>query len=426
MNTSIDAWRREALVLAEGLLDALDNASPTSEASIYLHLTPDDFPEGKARERFSRRRYHWQAVRVTTQAADSLGRPSAKPDQAPYPLVERLVRLQGAIRLAEATEKALAAIGGDLSLYDHCIQELSDEVATRLRRLGLLRIDPEVWEDGRARIIQSLGRLEERMRTEGTDHDSTLGWAGLDELDQATGPLQPGCLYLLGATPGEGKTAFLAMLARSYATKEKRCGLLALRDTTESLTLRMLCGQGGVAPEMLTARSWNLGTHLSFSDGMVELAACFPAAAQCRNSPRGALYELARSFISAKHLEVLLVDDLGFALQGREFSAGHSELFRSITKLRELAQRMWIPVVATVGLDVADTSAGTAPKATDVVRYAGMDFFAVLTASRNPDGDVVHQLEVVRNSFGPPVTLALVYQRRHQRFFPLSTELADQ
>jgi len=403
------------------LLEALDDASPLQD-DLFVQLTPDDFAEGEARDEFSRRRDHWLAERSRTAARNPYRPPCAKPSHAAEPMAERFVRLQGAIRIAEAAPAALAAMSADLANFDQALEELSVEVRAQLRRLGLLRAAPEVWEDSRTGLLKAIGRVEERYRVSGSD----LGWAGLSEIHRVAGPLQPGCLYLLGSAPGDGKTAFLAMLARAYSVSENRCGFLALRDTTQSLVLRMLYGQGCVGPELIASGSWPIATHGKFMEGAAQLSECFPSAAQCREIGSGALCELARSLVASKQLEVLFVDDLGFVLQGPESSAGHAGLSRSIASLRQLAVEMQIPVVASVGLDVADTSAGAATTAANLLRFACMDFFAVLTASRNTDGDVVHQFEVLRNSFGPPVTLPLVYQRTHHRFFPLSTEVVDE
>lgn len=425
MNAPIDDWKREADVLSKGLLASLDDCPSEMRDALFLRLTPDDFGDKEDGEAFLQRRDQWLASRLEEENADPADMSCAKPISEAEASVERLVRLRGAIRLAETAASTLSAVVGDLAAYDCALEELGEEVGNRLRRLGLLRTDPEVWDSSRTRITRMLGNIEKRWAAAGSDLPCPLGWADLREINQVAGPLQPGRLYLLGSAPGEGKTAFLSMLARGFSTNLKRCGFFALRESSEALALRMICGQGGVAPELFATGCLKSSTHLKLTNGLVDLCECFPALAGCHDTGSAALIELARSLVSIKRLEVLLVDDLGFVLQGRDFASSHAGLFRTIAALRDLAVEMRIPVVASVGLDVADSSAGASPKAEEVLLHACMDFFAVLTASRNADGGVIHHFEVLRNSFGPPVKLPLVYQRRHHRFFPLSSQVAE-
>lgn len=69
---------------------------------------------------------------------------------------------------------------------------------------------------------------------------------GLKRLDRATHGFQKGCVYILAARPGMGKTAFMLNTARKTAKKGNAVLIFSLEMTKRSLIDRMVIAESGV------------------------------------------------------------------------------------------------------------------------------------------------------------------------------------
>lgn len=417
-------WTMEAEELQKHLLLAAEEGPPGIKRQIIERLSPWDFISGSLRDRFSLLHDRWIASHTEFHSTEGEANgDSANPEF--LAMIERLVRLVGTIRIMRLFSETSEILRADISKYDSQVEHINKEVSARSRRLAALRVDPAVWKASKERTIDVINRIEQRVLKHPPVGAERIGWADIFDLTFLAGEFQSGRLYLLGSRPGEGKTAFVSMLARASAISKKRVGFIALRDSEESLSLRFMGGESQCHPVDFNTGKIGEEALRRLCNSAFKMAGTFPAIASLPDSSTISLCEFARELKAAKELQFLVIDDIGFAFSGNDYPDKQGALMERIARLRELARQLQIPVVATATLDTSHIcedlpSIATTPE--DVLRFSSADFFAVLTATRNQEGNPIHEFEILQNPFGPTGKIPLVYQRRHQRFYELADE----
>ena len=415
-------WTREAEELQSQLLLAAAEGPPTLREQLLERLSPWDFSEGTLRSEFARLHERWPAVRAELYS-EQLKSEGAEFDSEFHEKTERLVRLIGTIRLMRLFSDVAQILESDMTKYDSLLEGIIKEVSARSRRLAALRVDPAVWKTSKERTFDVINRIEQRVLKRQPVGAERIGWADIFDLTFLAGEFQPGRLYLLGSRPGEGKTAFVSMLARVASISKKRVGFIALRDSEENVSLRFMGGEAHCQP--VDFHKGKLGKEglMRLCDSARLMVGTFPAIATLPAPSTISLCEFAKELTAAKKLQFLVIDDVGFAFAGTDYPDKQGALMERIARLRDLARQLQIPVVTTVTLDtshICEDLPGIAPTPEDVLRFSSADFLAVLTATQTQEGDPIHEFQILQNPFGPTATIPLVYQRRHQRFYELA------
>ena len=92
---------------------------------------------------------------------------------------------------------------------------------------------------------------------------------GYEKLDEMTGGLQGGDLFILAARPSMGKTAFALNVGRNMAIDHgKKVAIFSLEMTTRSLVMRMLSTDSRTTTKMLIVIAASRPTSNSFPDGV--------------------------------------------------------------------------------------------------------------------------------------------------------------
>jgi len=424
LRQKIIQWSKDADELQRQLLLAAAEGPPALREQLLERLSPWDFSEGTLRDQFARLHERWPAARA------KLYREQIKSEGAEFDLefhekIERLVRLIGAIRLMRLFSDVSQVLESDLTKYDSLLEGVIKEVSARSRRLAALRVDPAVWKTSKERTFDVINRIEQRVLKRQPVGEERIGWADIFDLTFLAGDFQPGRLYLLGSRPGEGKTAFVSMLARAASISKKQVGFIALRDSEESVSLRLMGGEAQCDPTDFHKGKLGKEGIMRLCDSARKMTGTFPSIASLPDPSTISLCEFAKELKASKKLQFLVIDDVGFAFSGNDYPDKQGALMARIARLRELARQLQIPVVATVTLDtshICEDLPGIAPTSEDVLRFSSADFLAVLTATQNQEGDPIHEFEILQNPFGPTGKIPLVYQRRHQRFFELADE----
>ena len=417
-------WTKEAVELQRQLLLAAAEGPPALREQLLERLSPWDFSEGTLRDEFARLHERWPASRAELYS-EQLKSEGAEFDLGFHAKIERLVRLIGTIRLMRLFSDVSQILETDLTKYDSLLEGVIKEVSARSRRLAALRVDPAVWKTSKERTCDVINRIEQRVLERHPGGAERIGWADIFDLTFLAGEFQPGRLYLLGSRPGEGKTAFVSMLARAASISKKRVGFIALRDSEESVSLRFLGGEAQCHPIDFHTGKIEKEALGRLCDSALKMRGTFPSIASLSDPGTNSLCEFAKELKAGKELQFLVIDDVGFAFSGNDYPDKQGALMARIARLRELARQLQLPVVATVTLDtshICEDLPGIAPTPEDVLRFSNADFFAVLTATRNQEGDPIHEFEILQNPFGPTGVIPLVYQRRHQRFYELADE----
>ncbi len=396
-------WAKDAEDLQRQLLLAAAEGPPAVRQQLLERLSPWDFSEGTLRSEFTRLHERWSATRAELYS-EQINSEVAELDLGFHEKIERLVRLIGTIRLMRLFSDVSQVLKSDLTKYDSLLEAINKEVSARSRRLAALRVDPAVWKTSKERTCDVITRIEQRVLKRQPVGAERIGWADIFDLTFLAGEFQPGRLYLLGSRPGEGKTAFVSMLARAAAISKKRTGFIALRDSEESISLRLMGGEAHCHPMDFHKGIFEKETLRRLCCSAGKMAGAFPAIAALLNPRTISLCEFAKELNAAKELQFLVIDDIGFAFSGNDYPDKQGALMERIARLRELARQLEIPLVATVTLDtshICEDLPEIAPTPEDVLRFSSADFLAMLTATQNQEGDPIHEFEILQNSFGP-------------------------
>jgi replicative DNA helicase len=151
---------------------------------------------------------------------------------------------------------------------------------------GMIAIWEELQQGGVS--MQSVGELAaeviayHRRRTE-KEEDSRCVLTGLNDLDQITGGLHPGELYILAGRPGDGKSAIAMQIAFNAAEKGKKVSFFSLEMDNVQIMNRYFTGHASVKTSHLRKetpteidlllmenlrKSWeNLPLHIGYTAG---------------------------------------------------------------------------------------------------------------------------------------------------------------
>lgn len=158
-----------------------------------------------------------------------------------------------------------------------------------------------------------INRIEQRVLKRQPVGEDRIGWADIFDLTFLAGDFQPGRLYLLGSRPGEGKTAFVSMLARAASISKKQVGFIALRDSEESVSLRLMGGEAQCDPTDFHKGKLGKEGIMRLCDSASKMTGTFPSIASLPDPSTISLCEFAKELKASKKLQFLVIDDVGFA-----------------------------------------------------------------------------------------------------------------
>lgn len=279
-------------------------------------------------------------------------------------------------------------------------------------------------------IVDSFKVIERYSKGESTGVPT-----GFRELDAITaGGFQPGELSILGGVAGAGKTSLaLSITAGVSIDFNKACLYVSTKDTTKSLTQRILNAQARVNGFLL--RTGRLPQRdfpkLALATGPLSTA---PIKFYCQ--PRTHLrkvVEVARSLREQGRLELLVVDHLQMVLVNPQQQNKYEDVTIVVNELKRLARELEISVLALSSMNRSARDRNTAePRLSDLG-----DSGAIETTS-----DVVHllhrpemfdpdeekgkaQLIVAKQNLGPTGSIPLIFIAEWSTFVPYTGGYSD-
>lgn len=416
MNTDlaglVEGWTREAEGLQKQVVAVIASGHREVVGQLVDRLVPDDFCDDVFRRQFCELRDRMVAERsVDTDWPDLLF-------ELPLPaniqsLARRLVTVSAAIKFADSIGRTLDGMRADLDGFWALAETHSDIVSRAVRCRALLETEPVVWGAAQDRLLQEVMRVEADFK-EGERQslaETGEGVTGIVELDRTIGRPLPGRLYVLAAAPNEGKSAAIAMLARRAAVSGKRCGVICLRDTAETMGRRVAISDLVFENPLLKQLSSKQKIR-DFFVGIMEMEGYFPAISSLPAPSIVQVCEFARELAMVKRIEYLLIDDAaGPHLSDKN---GPAEIF---PRIRQLAVELGIPVFVAAGIPPQDGSGSDSPPW--LGDFLAADWVGKLCRVSTPDGDPIHQIDVIRNAVGLKARVALYYHKDLQQFFSL-------
>ncbi|MCS5635878.1 MAG: replicative DNA helicase [Myxococcota bacterium] len=259
---------------------------------------------------------------------------------------------------------------------------------------------------------------------------------GYEKLDQITGGLQRGDLFILAARPSMGKTALALNLARNAAVDGgKKVAVFSLEMNTRALVMRMLSSEaqvdfsnvrsGLITPEA-HGRLMSAATKLSEAGIWIDDSSS-PSVLEIRSKSR-------RIWSEHGGLDLVVVDYLQLAGGSGRASSREQEIAEISRGLKGLAKELDVPVLALSQTNrgpegrredkrpmLSDLrESGAIEQDADVIGFIYRD----VVYNRDTEHENLAELIIAKQRNGPTGTIRLEFEGRYAQFrdWPVSDD----
>lgn len=382
-----------------------------------------------------------QPVDLTTLAAFLKGEGLLETIGGPVTLVEiadyeatpaniihyaKIVRDCAIKRSLIATASEIAALG-----YDHgeSADTLLDEAESRIFGLSTEKASTSLSSLA-VEMHDAVDHIDMLMNRSGELTGMSTGYEMLDEM---TGGLQPGELFILAARPSMGKTALALNLGRNAAVDSgKKVAVFSLEMTTRSLVMRMLSSEAQV--DFAAFRSGLISTD-AHSRLMAAAGRLSEAKIWIDDTGSASILEIrakCRRLKSQHGLDLVIVDYLQLARGDRNTQSREQEISEISRGLKGLAKELDIPVLALSQLNRGPESrkddkrpmladlreSGAIEQDADIIGFIYRDYVY------NKETEFENQAELIiaKQRNGPTGTVKLEFEGKYAQFrdWPLS------
>lgn len=183
---------------------------------------------------------------------------------------------------------------------------------------------------------QMLKELEERMKK---------GLVGIktniSNLDDNINAFQKGRLYIVGARPSVGKSAFMCSLVENIEKKEK-VGILSLEMNTCEIKQRLACLRSNI-------KHWKIEKGKCNSDEFDEYASALMSIKNVVINDRGGLNRfqvssIIKNMVVKEKCKIIFIDHLGLIKADAKNNLAH-EIGETTSMLKALSKELSIPIV---------------------------------------------------------------------------------
>jgi len=262
--------------------------------------------------------------------------------------------------------------------------------------------------------------------------------SGYEKLDDMTGGLQPGDLFILAARPSMGKTAFALNLGRNIAVNGGgNVAVFSLEMTTRSLVMRMLSSEAQVDAGAFRSGMISTDAHTRLMDAAGKLA---DANIWIDDTGAASVLEMrakCRRLHSQHGLDMVIVDYLQLARGDRNTQSREQEISEISRGLKGLAKELDIPVIALSQLNrgpetrkddkrpmLADLrESGAIEQDADVIAFIYRD----IVYNKETEFENLAELIIAKQRNGPTGTVKLEFEGRFAQFrdWPLTDNPYD-
>jgi replicative DNA helicase len=258
---------------------------------------------------------------------------------------------------------------------------------------------------------------------------------GFSQLDEMTGGLQRGDLFILAARPSMGKTALALNLARNAAVDHgQKVAVFSLEMTTRSLVMRLLSSEAQVDFSAIRSGLISTDVHGRLMRSAGRLA---EASIWIDDTAAARVLEIrakSRRLDAQQGLDLVIVDYLQLAHGERGAASREQEISEISRGLKGLAKELDIPVLALSQLNRGPESrkedkrpmlsdlreSGAIEQDADVIGFIYRD----VVYNRETEFENLAELIVAKQRNGPTGTVKLEFEGRFAQFrdWPLSDD----
>jgi replicative DNA helicase len=338
----------------------------------------------------------------------------------------KIVRDRSIKRSLISTASEIVSLG-----YDHGepADTLLDEAESRIFGLSTAKASTSL-SSIKVEMHDAVDHIDMLMNRSGELTGLSTGYSKLDEM---TGGLQGGDLFILAARPSMGKTALALNVARNASVDySKRVAVFSLEMTTRSLVMRMLSSEAHVDFAAFRSGLISTAAHKSLMDSAGRLA---EAGLWIDDTGAASVLEMrakCRRMHSQHGLDLVIVDYLQLARGDRNTQSREQEISEISRGLKGLAKELDIPVIALSQLNrgpetrkedkrpmLADLrESGAIEQDADVIAFIYRD----IVYNKETEFENLAELIIAKQRNGPTGTVKLEFEGRYAQFrdWPLS------
>lgn len=233
--------------------------------------------------------------------------------------------------LIEETEKYNALVGAN-QLINQAEEDKSVDVFGELSKLSMKEDKLYDYVSNE----QMLFELQEKMKNGITGLSTTI-----PSLDENINAFQKGRLYIVGARPSVGKSAFMCSICERLE-KEHKVGILSLEMNTSELKQRMACLRGNI-------KHWKIEKGKCSDNEFDDYAKALSSIRNTFIDDKGGLNRnqvasIIRNMVKKNKCEIIFVDHLGLIKVNYGSNLAH-EIGENTSMLKALAKELQIPIV---------------------------------------------------------------------------------
>ncbi len=330
-------------------------------------------------------------------------------------IVEEKALLRRAIEVSNEIAEMAYAVPDDVA-------KMIDEAEALMYDVGQRRLTGTTVE-----IKDLLGENLDRLEALYEQGDAVTGMpTGFVDLDKLMAGLQKNAMYVVGARPGMGKTAFLLGLSTNIAKAGHPVLLFSLEMSNLELSQRILCSEAKVDSTRIKTGNLNEDdwTRIAHATGVLAETPIF-----IDDYPQTSIMEIRAK---ARRLKSQ-VGDLGLVavdyiqlMSGRANSESRQQEVSEISRnLKILARELECPVIALAQLNrKLEERAEKRPMLSDLRESGSLEqdadavFFLYRDEQYNPESQEAGMAEVIvaKHRSGPTGTVKLAFLGRFTRF----------
>ena len=340
----------------------------------------------------------------------------------------KIVRDRAVKRSLISTASEIVALG-----YDHgeSADTLLDEAESRIFALSTEKANTSLSSIS-VEMHDAVDHIDMLMKRSG---ELTGLSTGFERLDEITGGLQRGELFILAARPSMGKTALALNIARNAAVdSQKKVAVFSLETTTRSLVMRMLSSEAQV--DFTAFRSGLISTD-AHSRLMAAAGRLSDAKLWIDDSGSATILEMrakCRRLKSQHGLDLVIVDYLQLARGDRHTQSREQEFSEISRGLKGLAKELDIPVMALSQLNRGPESrkenkrpmladlreSGAIEQDADIIGFIYRD----IVYNTETEFENLAELIIAKQRNGPTGTIKLEFVGKYAQFrdWPVSDD----